>query len=86
MTLFMVFAIAIFLSILALLWCFRGFTRELAKPRKRIGILVCLKEVQPQRNELVGAASAKTGSFAYPSNPSLRAAGVISLALLLGSR
>lgn len=85
MTFFMVLTIAIFLAILALLWCFRGFTRELKNPRKPIGVLVRLKDVEPQGKEIHCAAAANSDG-SVRSNPRLRAAGVISLALVLGSR
>jgi hypothetical protein len=40
MTLFIGFMIVGYLSIIALLWCFRGFSRELKKRRKVVGLIV----------------------------------------------
>ncbi|HET9281026.1 MAG TPA: hypothetical protein VFR24_03585 [Candidatus Angelobacter sp.] len=45
MTFFMGFAIIGYLSIIALLWCFRGFSRELKNGRKVVGLIV---RVSPQ--------------------------------------
>ena len=40
MTYFMIFAIFGYLSVLALLWCLRGFSRELKSGKKTIGLMV----------------------------------------------
>jgi hypothetical protein len=44
MTFFIVYAMG-FLAVLALLWCFRGFTRELRQGRKQVGLLVQIVKV-----------------------------------------
>jgi flagellar biogenesis protein FliO len=36
-TLFMLVMLLVLFSIIALLWCFRGFSRELKHPRKPVG-------------------------------------------------
>ena len=101
MTFFMVFTIVSFWGIIGLLWCFKGFSRELTQSR-RDRRLVRVEQVSrfesraerekirpieferdtPRQNESHEARSAEEKSEA----PKLRAASVIALAILLGSR
>lgn len=85
MTFFMLFAFAMFLAIVALLWCFRGFSRELKQPRKPIGLLVRITEVPGTGTSAAVPATREIGR-ATAASARLEAANVISLALLLGSR
>jgi hypothetical protein len=87
MTLFMSFMIFFFFAIIALLWCFRGFSRELQHPRKPVGYVVRLKEVELAPRQSRAAPSSRTSARrATTINHKARAASVVSLAPLLGSR
>jgi Na+/melibiose symporter-like transporter len=100
-TYFMVFTIVSFWGIIALLWCFKGFSRELARGRRH-NRLVRVEQVSrveskterkkiraieferrtPPQIESREAQYAEAKSEAHK----LRAASVIAVAILLGSR
>jgi hypothetical protein len=91
MTLFMGFTIVGYLSIIALLWCFRGFSRELKKGRKVVGVVV---RVAPDQTGVVGDGERiqrvlqrelKAIQLQPSSAHSLQSAKVVHLARVLGS-
>jgi hypothetical protein len=85
-TLFMVFMLFVFFAIIALLWCFRGFSREVKRSRKPVGMWVRVTEsnlAPPPR--IAAKAKIEARRSATPSAVP-RAASVVSLALLLASR
>jgi Na+/melibiose symporter-like transporter len=104
MAFFMIFTIVSFLGIIALLWCFRGFSGEASRERhRRAQVRVesfrlgqkpyrwlkwrsrrdCLIALEQHRlEEHKPDATAKD----EPSLPHLKAASVITMAILLGSR
>ena len=101
MTFFMIFTIVSFWGIIALLWCFKGFSREITQGR-RLSRLVRVEQVSrvefraerkkvrpieferdtPGQIESQTAKSEEAKSGAHK----LRAASVIAVAILLGSR
>lgn len=92
MTLYMVFMIVSFLAVLAMLWCFRGFTRELKQGRKPIGLLVRVEGSAAARKRIMSAEVVRPEfrpgrAVATPARARVSsAATVIGLAILLGSR
>ena len=87
MTLFMLTTLVIFFAIVALLWCFRGFSRELQHPRKPIAYVIRLKQVELEPRQPKATTAAKPGvRRAATLQHVSSAASVVSLALLLGSR
>ncbi|MBZ5531853.1 MAG: hypothetical protein LAO20_10510 [Acidobacteriia bacterium] len=92
MTLFMVLMMVSFLAVLAMLWCFRGFTRELKQGRKPIGLLVRVDDGATAHKRIVSVkvvrpAPRSIKPAATPARARVSsAATVIGLAILLGSR
>lgn len=100
MTFFMIFTIVSFWGIIALLWCFKGFSRELNEGRRQ-DRLVRVEQVSRVASR-AGRKKAKTIEFeretrqiesqenrsaeARSEVSKLRAASVIAVAILLGSR
>ncbi len=91
MTFFMGFMVLGYLSIIALLWCFCGFSRELKKGRKVVGLAV---KVAPERTGVVGddrrtqhvlQRELKVLELQPHAVHSLQAARVVHLARVLGS-
>ena len=91
MTFFTILSSVLFLATLALLWCLRGFTRELRQGRNPVGQLERLEDrlaykrinrataVHPLPRPLTPLAPPARGRGS-------RAAMVVGLAILLGSR
>ncbi len=85
MTFFMGFSIVGYLAIFALLWCLRGFSRELKHGRKVIGIRV---KVVPRRSALKNCAIQPAGKIGEikPRMYSKYGAKMVHLARVLESR
>jgi hypothetical protein len=85
-TLFMVFMLFVFFAIVALLWCFRGFSREVKRSRKPGGMWVRVTESNlTPMSKIAAKATIEARPTATPyALP--RAASVVSLVLLLASR
>jgi hypothetical protein len=69
MTLFMLFTMATYLAIVAMLWCFRGFTREIKRGRRVIGLLV-----RVERQDSPGPGPRRAMLVALKPQTSVRAA------------
>ncbi len=101
MTFFMLFTIVSFWGILALLWCFKGFSHELTLRRRhhelvrveevsRVSSRTECKKIRPvefERGSPRHIESNEAKSAEMKSEiPKVRAASVIAVAILLGSR
>jgi hypothetical protein len=92
MTLFLGFAIVGYLSIIALLWCFRGFSRELKNGKKAVGFVVRVAPDQTGavrdggRIQRVLQWELKVIELQPRKAHSLQSAKVVHLARVLGSR
>ena len=100
MTFFMVFTIVSFWGIIGLLWCFKGFSRELSQGREhrrlvrieqvsRVMRRTERKKVTPiefDRHKPRQIESQAKSVEAKSEASKLRAASVIAVAILLGSR
>src|SRR5258707_14399754 len=101
MTFFMVFTIVSFWGIIGLLWCFRGFSRELSQGRRnrrlvrveqvsRLESRTERKTVRPIEFErdTPRQIESQEAKFAEAKSEAskLRAASVIAVAIVLGSR
>jgi hypothetical protein len=91
MTFFIGLAIVGYLSIIALLWCFRGFSRELKNGRKAVGLIVRVAPDQAgaggsMRIQRVLQRELKVIELQPRRAHSLQSAKVVHLARVLGSR
>ena len=92
MTFFAAFTILVYLALIALLWCFRGFSRELKSGRKTVGLIV---KVVPQDESAVRIQGGmrrvlekelRVVPFPQRKAPSFKLARMIGLAQALESR
>jgi len=96
MTFFMAFSIVCYLAILALLWCFRGFSRALKEGPPTVGLLVRVLEIDsdsPKENtsqvmKLPRPQAGPVRPVAAPRRASVskHVVNLVGLAILLGSR
>jgi len=93
MTAFMIFTIVCYCGIIALLWCFKGFSGEISRERNRRAIvrvenfqLGKVPEKSRKRQSRGDYLDALEQHRLDERSPRMKAASVIMMAILLGSR